>query len=100
MLERGRKLFTVAGCDACHPAPFFTDLKFHDLGFGTPNDFRNRFDTPSLKSTYRTAPYLHDGRAADLHSLFTEHNPADLHGRTKGFTKQELDDLIAYVRSL
>jgi len=100
VLERGKKLFAVAGCDVCHPAPFFTDLKFHDVGFGTPNDFRHRFDTPSLKSTYRTAPYLHDGRAADLHALFLEHNPDDLHGRTRGFTKQELDDLIAYVRSL
>ena len=100
VLERGKKLFTVAACDACHPAPFYTDLKFHDVGFGTLNDFRNRFDTPTLKSTYRTAPYLHDGRASDLRSLFTEHNPNDLHGRTKGFTAQELDDLIAYVRSL
>lgn len=100
ILERGKKLFTVAGCDACHPGPFYTDLKFHDIGFGTQNDFRNRFDTPSLKSTYRTAPYLHDGRAPTLHALFTEHNPNDLHGRTKGFTAQELDELIAYVRSL
>jgi YVTN family beta-propeller protein len=100
VLERGRKLFTTASCDACHPAPFFTDLKFHDLGFGTPNDFRNRFDTPSLKSTYRTAPYLHDGRAPDLLTLFTQYNPDNLHGRTRGLTPQELDDLIAYVRSL
>ncbi len=99
-IRRGRNLFTVAGCDVCHPAPTFSDCKFHDLEFGTPNDFRNRFDTPSLRSCYRTAPYLHDGRAADLRVLFTEHNPADLHGRTRGFTKQELDDLIAYVRSL
>lgn len=100
VLERGRKLFTAAGCDVCHPAPFYTDLKFHDLGFGTANDFRSRFDTPSLKSTYRTAPYLHDGRAADLRTLFTEHNPRDLHGRTKGFTARELDDLIAFLRTL
>ncbi|AOS45601.1 Cytochrome c [Lacunisphaera limnophila] len=100
ILERGKKLFAAAGCDVCHPAPFYTDLKFHDLGFGTPNDFRSRFDTPSLKSTYRTAPYLHDGRAADLRTLFTEHNPDDLHGRTRGFSRQELDDLIAYVRTL
>jgi len=100
VLERGKKLFTVAGCDACHPGPFYTDLKFHDLGFGTPNDFRNRFDTPSLKSTYRTAPYLHDGRAPDLHTLFTKYNPDDIHGRTKGFTTQELDDLVAFIRSL
>jgi cytochrome c peroxidase len=100
VLERGKKLFTVAGCDVCHPAPLFTDMKFHDLGFGTRNDFRNRFDTPTLKSTYRTSPYLHDGRAPDLHALFKQHNPDDVHGRTRGFTAQELDDLIAYVRSL
>jgi len=100
VIERGRVLYTAAGCDVCHPAPLFTDMKFHDLGFGTPNDFRNRFDTPSLKSTYRTAPYLHDGRAPTLHSLFTEHNPRDVHGRTRGFTTQELDDLITYLRTL
>lgn len=100
ILARGRKLFTAAGCDVCHPAPTFSDLKFHDLGFGTPNDFRNRFDSPSLRSCYRTAPYLHDGRAPTLEALFLEYNPNDVHGRTKGFTPQELADLLAYVRSL
>jgi len=99
-IARGKTLFTIAGCNLCHPAPTYSDLKFHDLGFGTPNDFRNRFDTPSIRSCYRTAPYLHDGRAPTLRSLFTEHNPDNLHGRTKGFTDQELDDLIAYVKSL
>jgi YVTN family beta-propeller protein len=99
-IERGKKLFTVAGCDVCHPAPTYSDCKFHDLGFGTTNDFRNRFDTPSIRSCYRTAPYLHDGRAPTLESLFLEYNPNDVHGRTKGFTKQELDDLLAYVRTL
>ncbi len=100
VLARGKQLFTVAGCDNCHPAPSFSDLKFHDLGFGTSNDFRNRFDTPSLRSCYRTAPYLHDGRAPTLRSIFTDHNPDNVHGRTKGFTDQELDDLVAYLRSL
>jgi cytochrome c peroxidase len=99
-IERGKKLFTVAGCDVCHPAPTYSDCKFHDLGFGTTNDFRNRFDTPSIRSCYRTAPYLHDGRAPTLESLFLEYNPNDVHGRTKGFTKQELDDLLAFVRTL
>ncbi|MEQ9825342.1 MAG: c-type cytochrome [Puniceicoccaceae bacterium] len=100
ILKHGEMLFVAAGCDVCHPPPFYTDMKFHDLHFGTPNDFRNRFDTPSLKSTYRTKPYLHDGRAPDLHSLFTEHNPNDVHGRTRGFTQEELNALVAYLRSL
>ena len=99
-VARGKKLFAAAGCDVCHPAPTYSDCKFHDLGFGTANDFRNRFDTPSIRSCYRTAPYLHDGRAPTLKSIFTDHNPRNLHGRTNGFTEQELDDLIAYVRTL
>ncbi len=99
-VQRGRHLFTVAGCDICHPAPRYTDLEMHDLGLGTPDDYRSRFDTPSLRECYRTGPWLHDGRARTLRSIFAEHNPQDLHGRTKGFTEQELDDLIAYVRTL
>ena len=99
-IERGRNLFTVAGCDACHPGPRFTDLKMHDVGFGTPDDYRSRFDTPSLRECYRTGPWLHDGRAKTLRAIFTDHNADDLHGRTKGFTPQELDDLLAYLRTL
>ena len=100
ILKHGEELYKAAGCDVCHPAPFYTDMKFHDLHFVAENDFRTRFDTPSLKSVYRTKPYLHDGRAPDLIKLFTEHNEHDVHGRTRGFNREELDALIAYVRSL
>lgn len=99
-IERGREVFVVAGCSVCHPAPTYSDCKPHDLKMSTPNDYRSRFDTPSLRSTYRTAPYLHDGRAPTLESIFTEHNPQNLHGRTHGLTAQELSDLLAFVRSL
>ncbi|MBI2920111.1 MAG: beta-propeller fold lactonase family protein [Planctomycetes bacterium] len=99
-LQRGEAVFRAAGCDVCHPAPKFTDMKLHDLGFGTPDDYRSRFDTPSLRETLRGGPWLHDGRAPTLRSIFTDHNPKDLHGRTKGLSPQELDDLIAYLRSL
>lgn len=99
-LRRGEAVFKSAGCDVCHPAPKFTDMKLHDLGFGMPDDYRSRFDTPSLRETLRGGPWLHDGRAPTLKSIFTDHNPKDLHGRTKGLSPQELDDLIAYLRSL
>jgi YVTN family beta-propeller protein len=97
---RGQALFTTTGCTICHPAPLFTDQKVHDLGFGTADDFRTRFDTPSLRSTYRTGPWLHDGRAKTLHAIFDQHNPLDVHGRTKGLTTAEIDDLVAYLRTL
>jgi cytochrome c peroxidase len=98
--DRGRLLFAACGCAICHPAPTFTDKKFHDLGMGTVDDFRSRFVTPSLRSTYRTGPWLHDGRARTLRSIFSDHNPADIHGRTKGLSGPELDDLVAYLRTL
>jgi CxxC motif-containing protein (DUF1111 family) len=97
---RGRLLFLAAGCDICHPAPTFTDGRIHDLGLASRADYRSRFDTPSLRGTYRIGPWLHDGRAKTLHEVFTVHNPDDVHGRTKGLTAQELDDLVAYLRTL
>ena len=57
-------------------------------------------DTPTLAEVWRTAPYLHDGRAADLRAMLVEHNPGDRHGRTSDLSERELADLIEYVRSL
>ncbi len=99
-LRRGEAVFMAAACNVCHPAPKFTDLEMHDLGFGTPDDYRSRFDTPSLRECARTGPWLHDGRAPTLRAIFTDHNPKNLHGRTKGLSEPEMDDLIAYLRSL
>ena len=99
--ERGRALFEgKASCAGCHPAPLFTDRKQHDVGVHTPLEPDGRYDTPSLVECYRTGPYLHDGRAATLRETFAKHNPDDRHGRTGGLTVEELDDLVAYLRSL
>ena len=97
---RGKRVFSKARCDACHPAPLFTNLRKHDLDMASETDLRSRFDTPSLRECYRTAPYLHDGRALTLRQIFTEHNPKNLHGLTSRLTEVELDDLIEYLRSL
>jgi cytochrome c peroxidase len=63
-------------------------------------DLHYRFDTPSLREVYRTGPYMHDGRAETLREVLTVFNPDDLHGRTSQLTEEELDDLVAYLRSL
>lgn len=97
---RGERLFAATGCVICHPAPLYSDRKVHDLGMKTKDDYRSRFDTPSLRSTYRTGPWLHDGRAKTLRAIFTTYNPEDVHGRTRGLSDEELDDLIAFVRTL
>lgn len=98
--RRGREAFEKAVCDVCHVPPLFTDLMLHDLRFRNPTDVRDAFDTPSLRDVQRTGPYLHDGRAPTLRSLFTEHNPIDAHGRTSQLTPRELDDLVWYMRTL
>jgi len=101
--ERGRKWFTddVVGCLDCHKGSFYTDLKFHDVGtagrFDQPKD---RFDTPTLIELWRTGPFLHDGRAATLHEVFTSFNGKDQHGKTSHLTPNQLDDLVQFLLSL
>ncbi|MEZ6080946.1 MAG: hypothetical protein R3C56_36335 [Pirellulaceae bacterium] len=36
--------------------------QMHTVGVLSPNEPDGRYDTPSLLESYRTAPYLHDGR--------------------------------------
>jgi DNA-binding beta-propeller fold protein YncE len=97
---RGKAVFEgKAKCAGCHPAPYFTDLKQHNVGIITPLEPDGKYDTPTLIEAYRTAPYYHDGRAATIRDALTRHG-GDRHGNTKDLTPQELDDLIAYVLSL
>lgn len=98
--ERGKRVFDAAKCSRCHPAPLFTDMKLHDVGTGTPGQGNGKFDTPTLVEVWRTAPYLHDGRAASMFDVIKTHNTGDKHGTVSGLTQQEIDDLVAYVLSL
>ena len=56
-------------------------------------------DTPQLINVSLTAPYLHDGSARTLEEIWTVFNPEDKHGRTNDLTKDELNDLIEYLRT-
>lgn len=98
-VERGAKVFEKAGCIKCHPGPLYTDLQEYDLATGTGVDKDKKMDTPSLVEVWRTAPYLHDGRAATMNNVLKECNPGDLHGSTSSLTPDETNDLIVYVLS-
>jgi hypothetical protein len=50
--------------------------------------------------SYRTAPYLHDGRALTLKEVFTANNEKQKHGAASALNEQEIDDLVAYLLSL
>lgn len=111
--KRGRDLFHSAEtkCAVCHKGPFYTDsqpfandrLLMHDVGTGgddTTELMGPRYDTPTLLGIYRSAPYLHHGRAATLRDVLTTENRQDRHGKTSHLTPVQLDDLVEFLRSL
>lgn len=99
-VEDGQRLFARAGCRDCHLLPLYTSLKAFDVGTGTGQEAGRAFDTPTLVELWRTAPYLHDGRAATLEDVFTKFNADNRHGNTSSLSPSELEDLIAYLLSL
>ena len=69
------------------------------MGTGKWTDHSAVLDTPQLINVAITAPYLHDGSAQTLEEIWTVFNPEDKHGRTNDLTKDELNDLIEYLRT-
>ena len=100
--ERGRVLFHSqhVGCHTCHPAPFFTDLKSHNVGSRNRSENTERFDTPTLVEVWRTAPYLHDGRYTSIQELLVAGRHGLGNGRSDNLSDQEINDLVAFVLSL
>lgn len=96
----GRLIPPERRCSHCHPPPLYTDGRLHDVGTQGPLDTENKFDAPHLQNIYDSAPYLHDGRAHSLEEIWTVYNPDDLHGVTNDLTKDELNDLIEYLKTL
>jgi YVTN family beta-propeller protein len=100
--KRGQEVFRKAGCGICHPPPLYTNLQLIDVGTCGERDFpeHTRYDTPSLLELYRTAPYLHDGRAATLEEVLGKYNKNDRHGSTSKLSRQEIEDLVAFLMAL
>jgi YVTN family beta-propeller protein len=98
---RGRLLFEgKALCVKCHPGSTLQDGRTHDIGSRVGGDVQDRFDTPSLRGVARTAPYLHHGQAATLDEVFAKYNASERHGAAHRLGREELGDLIAYLKSL
>jgi cytochrome c peroxidase len=69
-------------------------------GGGADEKIGPKYDTPTLLGVYRAGPYLHDGRAKTLHEVLTVHNKGDQHGQTSHLSPAEVDDLVAFLKSL
>ncbi|MCC8149530.1 MAG: c-type cytochrome [Akkermansia sp.] len=98
--RRGKEIFKTAGCVNCHPHPYFTTKELIATGTARGLDEGKSILVPSLVEVWRTAPYLHDGRAKTIREAVTTHNPGDLRGKTSGLNDRDLEDLINYVQSL
>lgn len=90
----GKKVFDKLKCGECHSGIYYTDMKRHVIGDDV--EFKEGWDTPTLKESWRTAPYLFDGRAATMQEVFEVHK----HGIKKKISKKEIEALTEYVNSL
>lgn len=109
--ERGKAIFERAvdkfkkpipesnRCSYCHSGPKGTNQKIVEVGTRKPTDNTGLLKAPPLTNIALTAPYLHDGSARSLEEIWTVFNPEDRHGRTNDLTKDELNDLIEYLRT-
>jgi YVTN family beta-propeller protein len=109
--QRGKRLFfdAAVGCATCHSGPYYTDssltkpFHLHDVGTGSDDPSEKmgpKYDTPTLLGVYRTAPYLHHGKAATLRDVLTTFNRGDRHGKTSHLKPAEVDDLVAFLQAL
>jgi len=109
--ERGLALFTrdvdkfkkpipeYNRCSYCHSGSKGTNQKLFDVGTRKSTDNSGMLKSAPLTGVALTAPYLHDGSARTLEEIWTVYNPEDKHGRTNDLTKDELNDLIEYLRT-
>lgn len=108
---RGKAVFedTTVGCVKCHSGPYYSDstltkpYNLHDVGTGNDDPLEKmgpKYDTPTLLGVYRSAPYLHHGKAKTLMDVLTTCNKDDKHGKTSHLKKEQLEDLVAFLKAL
>ena len=111
--KRGREIFhsKESQCATCHSGAFLTDSRpraakeiiRHDVGTGDDDPGEKmgpKYDTPTLLGIYRTAPYLHHGKAATLADILTTQNEDDKHGKTSHLSAEQINDLVEYLKAL
>jgi hypothetical protein len=96
-VARGARLFASdeLGCASCHAGTKLTDRARHDVETDLPE-----VDTPSLVGLAVSAPYYHDGSAATLEAVLLENGSVHAMGNPAALADAELDDLVAYLKSL
>jgi DNA-binding beta-propeller fold protein YncE/mono/diheme cytochrome c family protein len=96
-VKRGKHLFASkeVGCTSCHSGKLRTDRKSYEFA-----DDIAKVDTPALVGLAASAPYYHDGSAPTLRSLLLENGSVHGMGKLAHLSDQNVDDLIAYLKTL
>ena len=94
-VQPGKLLFQEQGCADCHRPPTYTSSSNYDVGVHDSLGAR-RFNPPSLRGVGQRGAYFHDNRAPRLSDVFTRFD----HGSGQELSRKQLDDLLAFVRSL
>ncbi|MDH4274724.1 MAG: c-type cytochrome [Gammaproteobacteria bacterium] len=117
--KRGFALFEgKANCVACHQGFNFTDDGFHNIGLKGSKDpgryakkaiksMQGAFKTPTLRDIALTAPYMHSGTYKTLTEVVEHYNRGgDAHDnldpnvKPLNLSKQEVDDVVAFLNAL
>ncbi len=99
--EHGKQIFFSRGCATCHtPKTHYTARVSADVGTAAVYDTSGMFDIPQLERVYEKPPYLHNGEALSLEEIWTVYNPKDKHGQTADLSKEELNDLVEFLKTL
>lgn len=93
--EGGRKLFEQFGCQHCHPAPRYTVPGVFDVGMSDESGHAE-FNPPSLRGVAQRDRYFHDNRAETLADVFSKFR----HPLSRELTRQEIDALVSFLRTL
>ncbi|MBN2563738.1 MAG: beta-propeller fold lactonase family protein [Phycisphaerae bacterium] len=100
MTNDGRIIPVDNRCSTCHSPPYYTDRTRRDIGTKMWLDRESEFDVPHLNNVYDSAPYLHNGIAETLEQIWTDYNPYDQHGISNDMTKDQLNDLVEFLKTL
>ena len=99
--ERGKTVFFARNCDTCHtPQTHYTAKTSFDVGTASKYDTSGLFDVPQLDRIYERPPYLHSGEALSLEEIWTKFNASDKHGVTSNMSKEDLNDLVEFLKTL
>ncbi len=118
---RGYALYK-ANCATCHPEPMFTDYSFRNIGLPLDNLLKDygrmritgkkedslKFRTPTLRNTYISANYMHDGRFNTLLQCINHYRSGVQQSATLdpllvngiSLTNTEANDLTVFLRIL